>query len=180
MKIGGSLALPWMADLGALEHLTVALEEAGFDHVTTAGHILSAAPDRYEGRPPATYSAVYRDPFVLFAHLAARTTTIRFRTAILILPLYPTVLVARQAADLAHVSGDRFELGIGISWQEAEYDALGQNIHDRGRRVEEQIEVLRLLWTQPLVTFTGEYHTIDRLGLLELPKQPIRICLLYT
>jgi probable F420-dependent oxidoreductase len=122
-----------------------------------------------------TYAVPYRDPFVLFTHLAATTRSIHFRTAILILPLYPTALVARQAADLSLISGGRFELGVSVSWNEAEYAALGQDVHTRGRRLEEQLTVLRLFWSEPLVTFHGAFHSIDALGLGELPAHPIPI-----
>jgi probable F420-dependent oxidoreductase len=112
---------------------------------------------------------------VTFSYLAGITHRLRFITGILVLPALPTVLVAKQAAELALFSGGRFELGVGISWNAAEYRALGQNIHDRGRRIEEQIEVMRLLWTQPYVTFTGQYHTLDNVGLNRgsLPRIPI-------
>jgi probable F420-dependent oxidoreductase len=175
VKIGGALSLDWLSDLGAVREAVQALETAGFDIVSTAGHVLTAAPGRYPDRPEVTYAIPYRDPFVLFTHLAAATRTIRFRTAILILPLYPTALIARQAADLSGVSGGRFDLGVSISWQEAEYTALGQDVHVRGRRIEEQLEVLRLLWTQPLVTFHGRFHDFDELGLGALPEHPIPI-----
>ena len=83
----------------------------------------------------------------------------------MILPLYPTALVARQAADAAEIMAGRLELGVGISWQEAEYEALGQDVHRRGARLEEQIEVLRLMWSAPRITFHGRHHDIDDLGL---------------
>ena len=172
MRIGGALALDWMVDLAALEHVTGALDDAGFDTVSIAGHILTAPEGRYD-RPSATYALPYRDPFVLFTRLASVTKTISFRTAILILPLYPTALLARQAADLSQISGGRLELGVSISWQEAEYTALGQDVHVRGRRFEEQLEVLHLLWTQPFVTFHGSFHDFDDLGLGVLPERPI-------
>jgi len=172
MRIGGALALDWMADLQALEHVTGALDDAGFDSVSIAGHVLTAPPGRYD-RPAATYALPYRDPFVLFTHLAGASKSIRLRTAILILPLYPTALIARQAADLSQISGGRLELGVSISWQEAEYAALGQDVHVRGRRFEEQLEVLRLLWSQPFVTFHGRFHDFDDLGLGVVPEHPI-------
>jgi probable F420-dependent oxidoreductase len=173
MRIGGALAIDWLADLGAVGEVTQGLDAAGFDFVTTAGHVLTAAPGRYAERPAPTYAVPYRDPFVLYTHLAASTRTIRFRTAIMILPLYPTALVARQACDVSLITGGRLELGVGISWQEAEYAALGQDLHTRGARLEEQLEVLRLLWTQPRVTFHGRFHEIDDLGLAQLPATPI-------
>jgi alkanesulfonate monooxygenase SsuD/methylene tetrahydromethanopterin reductase-like flavin-dependent oxidoreductase (luciferase family) len=98
---------------------------------------------------------------------------LRFITGILILPAWPTVLLAKQAAELALFGGGRFELGVGVSWNAAEYRAMGQNFHDRGRRMEEQIEVLRLLWSQPYVTFDGRYHTLDRVGINRGPLPAI-------
>lgn len=175
MRIGAALTHDWLEDLAQLESLVQRLEDGGFDVVTTSGHILTADGGRYPDRPEGTYAAVYRDPFVLFTHLAARTQRLTFRTSILILPLYPTALVARQAADLSALSGGRIELGIGISWQPAEYAALGQDFRTRGARVEEQIEVLRLLWSAPLVSFHGRFHEIDGLGLSVLPPRPIPI-----
>jgi probable F420-dependent oxidoreductase len=173
VKLGAAFALDWLDDLGTLRTLTAELEEAGFDYVSCASHILTAAPDRYPGMPPYAYSFAYRELLVLFTHLAACTRSIHLRTDILILPLYPTALIARQAADLQEMSGGRLELGVGISWNEAEYAALGQDLGERAARFEEQLEVLRLLWSTPRVTFHGEYHDFDDLGLGRLPATPI-------
>ena len=175
MRLGGALAIDWLADLGAVREVTQGLDAAGFEFVSSAGHVLTAAPGRYPDRPEVTYAVPYRDLFVLFTHLAASTRAIYFRTAIMILPLYPTALVARQAADVSMITGGRLELGVGISWQAAEYEALGQDLHTRGARLEEQIELLRLLWTQPRVSFHGRHHHIDDLGLGQLPQPPIPI-----
>lgn len=175
VELGGGLNLSWLSDVPKLRDAVVKLEEAGFDYVTVPGHVLSAAPDRYPDRPPTTYGVPFVDPFVLFTHLSSVTERLRFRTAIMILPLYPTGLVARQAADLAGISGGRFELGVGISWQEAEYRALGQDLHQRGRRLEEQLVLLRRLWSEPLVSFQGRYHDFDGMGLGQLPPAPVPI-----
>jgi probable F420-dependent oxidoreductase len=175
VRLGGSIALDWLADLGAVREVAQGLDGAGFDYATSAGHVLTAAPGRYPDRPDVTYALPYRDPFVLFTHLASCTRSIRLRTGIMILPLYPTALVARQAADAAEIMGGRLELGVGISWQEAEYDALGQDVHRRGARLEEQIEVLRLMWSAPRITFHGRQHDIDDLGLGAVPAAAIPI-----
>jgi len=175
MKIGAHLAAGWLADMGVVREVAQALDGAGFDHLSAGGHLLSAASGRYPDAPDERYAYIYRDPFVLFTDLAARTQQIKFRTSVLILPLYPTALVARQSADLSIASGGRFELGIGISWQAAEYTALGQGMAERGRRLEEQVELLRRFWTEPIVTFEGRYHDIDGLGLAQLPSAPIPI-----
>jgi probable F420-dependent oxidoreductase len=147
----------------------IRLDEAGFAHVSVGGHVLSAEEGRYPGRPMATYALAYRDPFGFFSSLAPVTSRIRFRTSILVLPMLPTALVAKQAADLAILSNGRFDLGVGVSWQEAEYRAMGESLRGRARRLEEQVEVLRLLWTQPFVSFEGEFHRIDALGVGQLP-----------
>jgi probable F420-dependent oxidoreductase len=175
MQFGLSLSMEWLVDVDGLRRAAVAADAAGVDYLTTSGHLLTAAPGRYPRMPPATYSLAYREPFVLFSHLAAVTRRISFRTAILILPMLPTVLVAKQAADVSLLSGGRLQLGVGISWQEVEYRALGQEMRDRGRKLEEQIEVLRLLWTQPQVTFKGRYHDLDGVGLGQVPEEPIPI-----
>jgi probable F420-dependent oxidoreductase len=175
MKFGTSFPLISLADPGAVRDLAQTFDGAGFDYITAAGHLLSTPADRYEGRPPATYMGPYPDPFVMFGYLAGMTTRLHFFTGILILPLYETAIVAKQAAELDFLSGGRFEMGVGISWQEPEYQALGQDIHNRGARLAEQVEVLRLFWTQPFVTFKGKYHDIDNMGLNRLPSKPIPV-----
>lgn len=162
-------SLTGITDPGELRDTAQALDEAGVGFVSLSGHILTAAAGRYPERPTPTYADTYRDPFVLFSFLAAHTRRLRFRTAILILPLYPTALVGRQAADLAAVSGGRFELGVGISWQQAEYTALGQEMRERGVRMEEQIAVLREFWGGSLVSLRGRFHEVDGLGIGEQP-----------
>jgi alkanesulfonate monooxygenase SsuD/methylene tetrahydromethanopterin reductase-like flavin-dependent oxidoreductase (luciferase family) len=112
---------------------------------------------------------------VTCSYLAAVTQRLRFITSILILPAWLTVLLTKQAAELALFSGGRFDLSVGVNWNAAEYQALGQDLHDRGRRMEEQIEVLRLLWSQPFVTFDGRYHKLDKVGISRsaLPAIPL-------
>jgi probable F420-dependent oxidoreductase len=137
--------------------------------------VLGQPPGTNPQRPERQYVGPFYDPFVTFSYLAGVTERLRFVTGILILPAFPTVLVAKQAAELALFSGGRFELGVGLSWNAAEYQAMGQNIHDRGRRIEEQIEVLRLLWSQPFVTFEGKWHKLDKVGLNRPNLPPIPI-----
>ncbi|MGH2588140.1 MAG: TIGR03619 family F420-dependent LLM class oxidoreductase, partial [Dehalococcoidia bacterium] len=173
MRFGTGFALTAMDDTVAVRDFAQALDGAGFDFVTTAGHLLCVEPGRFPDRPAATYVGPFYDPFVLFSYLAAVTERIAFRTSILILPLFPTALVAKQAAELSLFSSGRFQLGVGISWNEPEYQTLNQDIHTRGRRLAEQITVLRKLWTEPLVTFQGRWHTLDGVGLNRLPKAPI-------
>ena len=112
----------------------------------------------------------------MFGYMAAFTSRIEFVTGVLILPQRQTVLVAKQAAEVDVLSGGRLRLGIGLGWNDVEYEALNEDFHNRGRRVEEQVEVLRRLWTQPSVDFDGKWHRIDRAGLNPMPvQQPIPI-----
>lgn len=174
MEYGTTFSADWLDDLGALREGASRLDEGGVDFVGHGGHVVTLRPGRYE-RPLGTYGVPFRDPIVLYASLAATTTRLRFRSGILILPLFPTVHVAKQAAELALLSGGRFDLGVGISWNEAEYRAMGQDLSVRGRRFEEQLVVLKRLWSEPLVTFSGEFHELDELGLGQLPPNPVPI-----
>ncbi len=154
-----------------------AIEGMGFDYLLTYEHVLGANPERPGGwRGIYTYRDAFHEPFVLFGYLAAVTQRLEFVTGILVLPQRPTALVAKQAATLDVLSGGRLRLGVAIGWNAVEYGALGYDFHDRGRRIEEQVVLLRELWTKPLVTFRGRYHTIDDAGLNPLPVQrPIPI-----
>jgi probable F420-dependent oxidoreductase len=174
MEFGTNFNGEWLADIAALRRAVNELDEAGVDFVSYGGHVLTGRLGRYE-RPASTYAVPFRDFFVLFATLAATTTRLRFRSGILILPMFPTVLVAKQAAELSLVSEGRFDLGVGISWNEPEYRAMGQDLTTRGRRLEEQLVVLRRLWTEEFVTYQGEFHDIDDLGIGQLPTAPIPI-----
>jgi probable F420-dependent oxidoreductase len=109
------------------------------------------------------------EQFVLFSYMAGFTRRIGFTTGILILPQRQTALVAKQAATLDVLSGGRLRFGIGLGWNQVEYVSLGQDFHNRGKRIEEQVEVLRLLWSQPLVNFQGRWHTIPDAGINPLP-----------
>ncbi|MEA2737844.1 MAG: hypothetical protein QOH05_1151 [Acetobacteraceae bacterium] len=175
MQYASPLPITAFPDVAAVKHYAQALEEAGFDYTVTSGHVLGQPPGTNPQRPERQYVGPFYDPFVTFSYLAGVTERLRFVTGILILPAFPTVLVAKQAAELALFSGGRFELGVGLSWNAAEYQAMGQNIHDRGRRIEEQIEVLRLLWSQPFVTFEGKWHKLDKVGLNRPNLPPIPI-----
>jgi probable F420-dependent oxidoreductase len=154
-------------------------EGLGYTHILAYDHVLGANPDRPEGfQGPYTYESSFHEPFVLYSYIAAITQKIGLVTGVIILPQRQTALIAKQAATLDVLSGGRVRLGIGIGWNKVEYDALGENFHDRGKRSEEQIEVLRALWTQELVVFKGQYHDIPDAGLKPLPVQrPIPIWL---
>ena len=156
MKFGVGFALTAQAAPIALCDMAQTLDGTGFDYVATSGHLLCAPPDSYPGRPQPTYVGPFREPFVFFAYLAAVTQRLAFRTSILILTLFPTALVVKQAAELSLLSGGRFQLGVGISRNPAEYEALGQDFTTRGRRLEEQIMVLqRIVEAHQALTAAG-------------------------
>jgi probable F420-dependent oxidoreductase len=176
MKFAINLPLSGLDHLQARD-LAQTLDSEGFDLLTIGGHLLASQPGRYPDRPVANYAGEYFEPFVLFSYLAGVTQRISFMNSILILPMLPTALVAKQAADLSLLSGGRYLLGAGISWQEAEYTALGADVHSRGQKLVEQIQLLRRLWTEPFVTFEGKFHKLDGVGLNRLPTSPIPIWL---
>ncbi len=152
-------------------------EALGFSHILAYEHVLGANPDRPEGwMGPYTYLHPFIEPFVLFGFMAAHTRTIEFATGVVILPQRQTALIAKQAASLDVLSQGRLRLGIGLGWNPVEYISLNQDFHNRGKRIEEQVDLLRQLWTQPLVNFSGRWHTIPDAGINPLPVQkPIPI-----
>jgi probable F420-dependent oxidoreductase len=148
----------------------------GSDHLLADDHVLGATHDRESKLTgPYTERDPFHDPFVMFAYLAGMTQRLQFVTGILILPQRQTVLVARQAADLDLLSGDRLRLGVGIGWNYVEYTALGQDFHARGKRLAEQVELLRRLWEEPLVDFKGTFARVDRAALNPRPRRRIPI-----
>ncbi len=163
----------------AVRRLGLAVEQLGFDHLLAYDHVLGAV--HADRTPPLTGPYTehdpFHDPFVMFAYLAGITERLKFATGILILPQRPTALVARQAADLDLLSGGRLRLGVGIGWNQVEYQALGQQFGSRGARQEEQIGLLRRLFTEPVVDFTGRFDRIDRAALVPRPAHPIPIWL---
>jgi probable F420-dependent oxidoreductase len=159
-------------DPAAVRDYAQTAEALGFTHVLAYDHVLGANPDRPGGwSGPYTHRDPFMEPFVLFTYMAAVTTRLGFIPGILILPQRETALVAKQAATLDVLCGGRFRLGVGTGWNEVEYVALAQDFSTRGQRQEEQLEVLRLLWTQELVTFKGRWHDIPDAGINPLPVQ---------
>ena len=151
-----------------------AAESLGYDHLMAYDHVVGAnidRPDRAGGRWPYTHQSNYHEPFVLFGYLAGITTRLGLVSGIIILPQRQTVLAAKQAAAIDILSGGRLRLGVGLGWNTVEYEALGENFRNRGRRLEEQIEVMRALWTQELVTFDGTWHHITDARINPLPVQ---------
>lgn len=178
MKIG--IVYPQIelgGDPQAVRRIGLAVEELGYDSLMMYDHVVGAAHENRQPRltGPYTENDPFHDPFVAFAYLAAITTRIEFFTGILILPQRQTVLAAQQAADLDLLSGERLQLGVGTGWNYVEYDALGQDFAVRGKRLTEQVEFMRKLWTSPLVTFKGEYDQIDRGCINPRPKRSIPV-----
>jgi len=156
----------------AIREIVQSAEGMGFDYVLPYEHVLGANPERPGGwHGPYTHTHAFHEPMVLFGYLAGITQHIEFVTGILILPQRQTALVAKQAAQVDLLSGGRLRLGVGIGWNKVEYEALGQDFHSRGKRMEEQVTLMRRLWTEPLVTFQGEREKIDDAGLNPLPVQ---------
>ena len=164
-------------DPGAVRDYVLTIEALGYSHLIAYDHVLGANPDRPGGWKGAyTHESAFFEPMVLFAFAAAIAPRLGYMTGILILPQRQTVLVAKQAATLDIFSRGKFRLGVGLGWNEVEYTALNENFHNRGRRIEEQVELLRALWTQPLVKYQGEFHNILDAGIKPLPVQkPIPI-----
>jgi probable F420-dependent oxidoreductase len=156
-----------------------ATENLGYAHLLTYDHVLGADARRYPGwSGPYSHNDLFHEPFVLFGYLAALTRRLELVSGVIILGQRQTALVAKQAAEIDVLTGGRLRLGVGIGWNHVEYEALGANFHDRGRRSEEQIAVLRALWTQDVVDFKGRWHQITHAGLNPLPVQrPIPIWL---
>jgi len=166
-------------DPTAVRRFAGAVEALGFDHLLAYEHVLGAVhADRQPPlRGPYTERDPFHDPFVMFAYLAGITDRIRFATGVLVLPQRQTALVARQAADVELLSGGRLRLGVGVGWSPVEYEALGQDFHTRGARQEEQIGLLRRLFTEPVVDFSGRFDRIDRAALVPRPAGRIPIWL---
>jgi probable F420-dependent oxidoreductase len=163
-------------DPGVIRNYVTALDEAGLHFLTAPEHVIGGHPDRLRGEMVHTYDKPYHEPFVLFGFIAGITRRIELATSILILPQRQTALVAKQAAELDLLSGGRLRLGIGSGRNWMEYEALGVDFTERGKRMEEQVDVLRRLWTEELVTFDGRWHHLDRMGLNPMPvQQPIPI-----
>lgn len=165
------------SDPAAVRDYAQTVEGMGYSHVLAYDHVVGANPDRPGGwRGPYTYQSSFLEPLLLFGFMAAITRKLSFATGIIILPQRQTVLFAKQAATLDVLANGRTRIGIGLGWNEVEYNALNEDFHNRGRRIEEQVQVLRALWTQPLVSFSGSWHTIPDAGLNPLPVQrPIPI-----
>jgi len=159
------------ADPAALRAYAAAIEELGYAHILSYDHVLGADPAGHPGwSGPYDVDDEFHEPFVLYGYLAA-ITTVELVTGVLILPQRQTALVAKQAAEVDLLTGGRFRLGVGLGWNAVEYAALGKEFTDRGRRSEEQVALLRRLWTEPSVTFDGRYESVAAAGIAPMPVQ---------
>jgi probable F420-dependent oxidoreductase len=166
------------ADPVVVRAYAAAVEELGYAHVLAYDHVLGADPAQYPGWS-GTYdvNSQFHEPFVLYGYLAA-ITSLELATSVIILPQRQTALVAKQAAEVDLLTQGRFRLGVGVGWNAVEYEALGKDFTNRRRRLEEQVALLRRLWTEPVVTFHGRYETVTAAGLAPMPVQrPIPIWL---
>lgn len=160
------------ADPKAVRDFAQAAEELGYAHVIVFDHVLGADTTHYKNwQGPYSQGDMFHEPFVLYGYLAAVTQKLELVTAVIILGQRQTALVAKQAAAVDVLSGGRLRLGVGIGWNAVEYEALNENFHDRGKRSEEQIAVLRALWTQEVVNYHGRWHNVTHAGINPLPVQ---------
>lgn len=164
-------------DPEAVRRIGLAVEELGFDGLVVYDHVVGAV---HTDREPPLWGPYdehdpFHDPFVMFAYLAAITDRIEFATGILILPQRQTMLVAKQSADVDLLSGGRLRLGVGVGWNYVEYDALGEDFASRGRRADEQIGILRELWTGEVTSYDREFDSLDRGALVPGPGRRIPI-----
>jgi probable F420-dependent oxidoreductase len=158
-------------DRGALRAYSEGVEGLGYRHILAYDHVLGADRSVHEGwSGPYDLDTTFREPFVLFGFLAA-VTGLELVTGIIILPQRQTVLVAKQAAEVDLLTDGRFRLGVGLGWNAVEYEALGQDFTTRGKRIGEQVELLRRLWSEKSVTHTGTFDTVTGAGLAPLPVQ---------
>jgi probable F420-dependent oxidoreductase len=159
------------ADVGAVRAYALRVAELGYRHVLAYDHVVGADPAVHTGwQGPYDVTTTFHEPFVLFGYMAG-ITNLEMVTGIIILPQRQTALVAKQAAEVDLLTGGRFRLGIGLGWNAVEYEALGQDFTSRGRRVEEQVDLLRRLWTEPSVTYQGSFDRVTGAGLAPLPVQ---------
>ena len=172
MKLGVLLPLGDIGgDPATVREYAEAAEAIGFDDLAAPDHVIGVnAQSRPDWGARNTSKDLFHDPFVLFGYLSGVTRRIGFSTQVLILPQRQAVLVAKQAACLDVLCGGRFRLGVGVGWNPVEFTSLNENFSNRGRRSEEQVHVMQLLWAAPHVTFEGRWHKIEDAGINPLPE----------
>lgn len=177
MKIGAVIPHHEIGnDPGAIRAYAQGAEELGVTHLLIYDHVVGVDRKRTGGfEGPYDSDVGFHEPLVLFGFLAACTTTVDLVTAILILPQRQTVLVAKQAAEVAVLSDNRLKLGIGVGWNTVEYDALNEEFGNRGRRQEEQVDLMRRLWSEDVFSYSGEFHSFEHASILPRPTEPIPV-----
>jgi probable F420-dependent oxidoreductase len=159
-------------DPGAVRAYGQRVEELGYTHLLAYDHVVGADPAVHTGwQGPVDIRSTFHEPLVMFGYLAAVTTTLELVTGVIVLPQRQAALVAKQVAEVDLLSNGRLRFGVGLGWNAVEYEALGANMKTRGKRSEEQVEVLRRLWTEDSVTFEGRYHRLTGVGLAPMPVQ---------
>ena len=161
----------------AVRDYAQAVEGLGFAHLLVYDHVLGAATANRPDWRGYTETDLFHEPFVLFGYLAAVTQRLELTTGVIVLPQRQTALVAKQAVEVDVLSGGRLRLGVGVGWNAVEYAGLGQDFHTRGKRIEEQIALLRRLFAEPVVTFQGQWDQVQEAGLNPLPGRQIPIWL---
>lgn len=162
---------------GMIEFIKTA-EACGYDKVRFVDHIVGVVVEKHPEMPytPYTHKSRFSEVFTTMAYVSAMTSRIKLVTGVLGLPQRQTALVAKQAAQIDHLSGGRMLLGVGLGYNGVEFAALETEFKTRARRFEEQIAVLRMLWTEEAVSFKGDFHTLDYVNINPLPIQtPIPI-----
>lgn len=176
MKIGAVFPqLEIGADPNVVRDWAITVEQAGYSHVLAYDHVLGADPANRPGWTGYTDKSLFHEVFVLFGYLAAITTDLELVTGVLVLPQRQTALVAKQAIEVDILSGGRLRLGVGIGWNKVEYDALGVPFERRGARLTQQVELLRKLWADPVITYEGDFDQVEEAGLNPLPGRQIPI-----
>jgi probable F420-dependent oxidoreductase len=160
------------ADAGAIRAYAEHVEGLGYTHLLAYDHVVGADPTVHIGwNGPYDLHTTFHEPLVTFGYIAAVTASLELVTGIVILPQRQTVLVAKQAAEVDLLTCGRLRLGVGLGWNTVEYEALGEDFSNRGKRSEEQVHLMRKLWTQQTVTYHGSYHSVTGAGLAPLPIQ---------
>ena len=163
-------------DPGAMKAYAQGVEDLGFSHMLLYDHVLGADPNRPGGfKGPYDKDIAFHEPMTTFAFIAGVTEKVEMVTNVLILPQRQTALLAKQAAEVAILSNNRLRLGVGTGWNEVEYESLNVPFAGRGKRQEEQVNLLRLLWQEDSLDYEGEFHRIPMASINPRPSQPIPI-----
>ncbi len=160
---------------GAVARFARSIEQIGYDHIDVFDHVVMGYP--IAGRPAGPYPATMPilEALMTLAHLAAITARVTLGTEVLVLPQRHPTLVAKQVSTLDTLSGGRVRLGVGVGWQESEYEALGEDFATRGARMDEAIRLLRACWSDAQVDFAGRHYRVTAMGMEPKPPQGRRL-----